>query len=103
MQRGWFAFWLLSLVFSSQTLAQVKFHRLGQAIITTRLDKYKGNDKVREAALLKSFADAGCSAPNISEQAVRGRREPNVICTLPGETAGVILVGAHFDHVSEGS
>jgi hypothetical protein len=103
MRERWFAFCLLHLVLICQARAQVKFARVGPDVVQSWLDQYKGNDKVREVALLKSFADAGCSTPNLSEQAVPERREPNVICTLPGETPEVILVGANFDHVSEGS
>jgi Peptidase family M28 len=91
------------LVLGFQLCAQVRFDVVSSANVKTRLDAYKGNDKVREEALLKLFGDAGCSAPNLSEQKVRGRKEPNVICTLPGETSDVILIGAHFDHASEGS
>jgi Zn-dependent M28 family amino/carboxypeptidase len=33
---------------------------------------------------------------------VKGVKIPNVICTLPGTTDSVILVGAHTDHTSNG-
>jgi Iap family predicted aminopeptidase len=38
----------------------------------------------------------------VSEQPVKGAKLPNVICVLPGTSGKVIIVGAHFDHVSEG-
>jgi Iap family predicted aminopeptidase len=102
MRGGWLAFCVLQVV-TSQLIAQVKFDLVGPDIVKTRLGLYRGNDKVREAALLKTFTDAGCLASNLSEQAVPKRKEANVICILPGETDEVVLVGAHFDHVSEGS
>jgi Zn-dependent M28 family amino/carboxypeptidase len=33
---------------------------------------------------------------------VKGSKLPNVICLLPGSSDKVIIVGAHFDHVSKG-
>lgn len=48
------------------------------------------------------FGEAGCDGQHLSEQAVRGARLPNVICMLPGSSDKVIIVGAHFDHVSAG-
>ena len=42
---------------------------------------------------------AGCDGGNLKTQKVGGSKEPNVICTLPGETNSLIIVGAHFDTV----
>jgi hypothetical protein len=103
MRGSWFLCCLLQVSISSQLCAQAKFELVGSETVKTRLDLYKGNDRVREMALLKTFADAGCPASNLSEQVVPKRKEPNVICVLPGETAEVVLVGAHFDHVPEGN
>jgi Iap family predicted aminopeptidase len=48
------------------------------------------------------FAEAGCDDQHLSEQPVKGSNLPNVICLLPGSSDKVIIVGAHFDRVSEG-
>jgi Zn-dependent M28 family amino/carboxypeptidase len=48
------------------------------------------------------FAGAGCDDQHLSEQPVKGSKQPNVICVLPGSSSKVIIVGAHFDHVSAG-
>jgi hypothetical protein len=48
------------------------------------------------------FAEAGCDDQHLSEQPVKGSKLPNVICILPGSSDKIIIVGAHFDHVSEG-
>jgi Zn-dependent M28 family amino/carboxypeptidase len=48
------------------------------------------------------FIDAGCDKQHVSEQMVKGTRQPNVICILPGSSDHCIIVGAHFDHVPEG-
>lgn len=82
--------------------AQVQFKLVKPQVIKTRLNLYPGNDLTRVAALVKSFSEVGCSEDKLSEQAVPRRKEPNVVCVLPGETDQVILVGAHFDHVSKG-
>lgn len=91
------SFFILSL--SGQ---QVTYNLISRDALQHRLNLYKGNDKVREAALVKLFAEAGCAAADLTEQPVPGRKQPNVICTLPGSTTETIVVGAHFDHVSAG-
>ena len=91
------------LAVSFQLFGQVRIEFVKPETVQARLDLYKGNDKAREAALFRAFSDAGCPAANLSEQPVSNRKEPNVICVLPGESAEEIIIGAHFDHVSEGS
>jgi hypothetical protein len=75
---------------------------VAENIIEQRLDQYKGNDSKREAALRELFLEAGCKPANLSEQTVPTRKQPNVICVLPGTTSATIIVGAHFDHADEG-
>jgi hypothetical protein len=82
--------------------AQVTYGLVPRDTLQGRLALFKGNDKVREAALVKLFSTAGCPATNLTEQSVPGRKQPNIICTLPGSTQEIIIVGAHFDHVSAG-
>ncbi len=82
--------------------AQTRYTLLGEQTIQRRLDLYKGNDSTREAALLKLFTEAGCQTANLSEQPVPHSKRPNIICVLPGSAPEVIVVGAHFDHVSRG-
>lgn len=48
------------------------------------------------------FEEAGCTAPNLTEQPVKHEKIPNLICTLPGESASEVIVSAHLDHVSSG-
>jgi len=91
-----------SILYPNALFAQVKYARASPETIQHRLDLYKGNDATRQAALVKLFTQAGCQPENLSEQVVPGRKQPNVICTLPGSTPEVIVVGAHFDHVSDG-
>ena len=78
-------------------------HQLpSRAMIEARLKDFAGSDSQREATLEKLFQESGCTADKLSEQPVKHLKESNVVCTLPGQTDSVILVGAHFDHVSAG-
>jgi Zn-dependent M28 family amino/carboxypeptidase len=80
----------------------VQYQPVSRQIVETRLGKYVGNDQQREKTLKEMFAGAGCDGQSISEQPVKGSKLPNVICTLPGSSGRTIIVGAHFDHISEG-
>jgi hypothetical protein len=80
-------------------LAQLHYNVVKPETVKQRLALYKGNDTKREATLMQLFAQAGC-AP--AEQPVPERKQPNVVCVLPGSTQETIIVGAHFDHVDAG-
>src|ERR1700744_2836821 len=83
--------------------AQIKYTLVNPQVVRARLDDYKGNDTDREGTLKKIFTEAGCPSSSLSEQAVPLNKQPNVICLLPGSTPETIVIGAHFDHVAEGS
>jgi Zn-dependent M28 family amino/carboxypeptidase len=85
--------------FSGQNL---QYAPVSREVIVDRLLKYRGNDKQREATLKQLFTEAGCDDAHLSEQQVKVSKLPNVVCVLPGGTDRVIIVGAHFDHISEG-
>jgi Zn-dependent M28 family amino/carboxypeptidase len=70
--------------------------------IEQRLKDHKGNDTKREAILKALFETVGCSGQQIIEQPVKGLKQPNIICTLPGAAESQIVVGAHYDHVDFG-
>jgi Iap family predicted aminopeptidase len=80
----------------------VHFLPAPRATVEERLRKYAKENKDREATLKSLFASEGCDEKNLTEQPVKRSKNPNVLCTLPGKTGRVILVGAHFDHVSQG-
>jgi hypothetical protein len=80
----------------------VRYKPVSRELVESRLKKYAGNDQQREATLKQMFGDAGCDGQYLSEQAVKRAKQPNVICVLPGSSDKVIIVGAHFDHVSAG-
>jgi Zn-dependent M28 family amino/carboxypeptidase len=79
------------------------FIQLPREIIEDRLVQYQGSDSFRATTLKHLFRDAGCSGDRFKEQKVPNSANPNIVCTLPGTGNQVIIVGAHFDHVSKGS
>jgi hypothetical protein len=83
-------------------VAQIRFGTVNSEIVEQRLKSYKGNDSEREATVKLLFQSAGCPEDKLTEQPVKGLKQGNVICTLPGNTDSVIVVGAHFDHVDAG-
>ncbi len=81
---------------------KVRSRPIPREAVEARLQKYKGNNSQREATLKEMFAEAGCDAQRLSEQAVKHSKVPNVICVLPGSSGKVFIIGAHFDYASEG-
>jgi hypothetical protein len=77
------------------------FELLPQSAIENRLKSFSRDDGERASILKKAFLDAGCG-DHFSEEPVKRVKQPNLICVLPGQSAGVIIVGGHFDHVKEG-
>lgn len=92
---------LLSLVLQSSPPALPPVDLQPEVLIAQRLKRYGGNDVKREAALRQMFGEAGCT--EISEQPVKGLKEPNLICVMKGTSERIIIVGAHYDHVDRGS
>jgi Zn-dependent M28 family amino/carboxypeptidase len=59
--------------------------------------------RTRSAQLLRQyFEQDGCTGDNLTDQPVKHVKIPNLICTAPGETDRVIIVGAHMDCVDAG-
>lgn len=93
---------VLLLAVSSAALGQqLHFEKLEPSVIEARLKTNRENDIDRAAQLKQLFTEAGCQGQQ-AEQAVKGDKLPNVICTLPGSTDHTIIVGAHFDHTGAG-
>jgi len=70
--------------------------------VESRLKDFAAKNDEREAEIRKLFAESGCKDSQLSEQTVRSKLPPNVICVLPGQTDEVIVVGAHTDKVVAG-
>ena len=92
---------LLSLSMSSAAAETLRFSPVSRVVVDARLGEYRGTDSEREATLKRMFAEAGCGE-HLSEQPVRRSKVPNLICVLRGNSGRTIIVGAHFDRVSEG-
>jgi Iap family predicted aminopeptidase len=71
-------------------------------VVESRLKDFAAKNDEREAEINKLFAESGCRDSRLSEQTVRSKLPPNVICVLPGQTDEVIVVGAHTDKVEAG-
>lgn len=100
---GGFALALTLLVLASPLLqAQIRFRQLKREVIENRLRSFSQDDEERAAVIKKLFADSGCN-DHLREQTVRRGMAANIICTLPGQTGDVIVVGAHTDHVWKGT
>lgn len=80
----------------------IRFNPVSREVLESRLRRYAGDNKQRETTLKSIFTDAGCDDKSLSEQPVKGSKVPNVICTLPGTSGRVIIVGAHFDRAPNG-
>ncbi len=95
---------LLVILFSAaQGVAQtISFEPVSDDVVWNRLEKYAGKNPEREQTLKAMFTDAGCPAAALVEAPVSHEKSPNVLCTIPGATDQVILVGAHFDYVNAG-
>ena len=90
------------LLIAITTAETVRFNLVSREMVEARLKKYGGDNRQREATLKQIFTVAGCDGQRLSEQSVKGSKQPNVICMLPGSSGKVIIVGAHFDRVSAG-
>ena len=93
--------WLLCSWVSSAA-EDIRYSPASRQVVEARLGRYAGNNMQRELTLKQMFAEAGCGDQHVSEQRVKGSKLPNLICTLPGSSDKVIIVGAHFDRTAEG-
>ena len=93
---------LISTTLLSAQKTSVVLQPVAQDVIAQRLQRLRSKDADRESELKTIFGEAGCPADQVEEEVVRHKDPPNVICSLPGSTNSVIIVGAHFDHADEG-
>jgi Peptidase family M28 len=69
-----------------------------EQILDSRLATGQVPNNKREETVADLFREVGCPV----ETRRVNRKADNVICTLPGSGTDTIVVGAHFDFVSEG-
>jgi putative aminopeptidase FrvX len=92
-------FGFVLLILCAAASAQVRFDQVKEELIEARLAKASTKNHERMLAIAEMFKEAGCEA---TQQQVKGSKEPNVVCVLPGKSEKQIIVGAHFDQVEEG-
>ena len=93
---------LISFLLPASGYAQLEFRKLDESAVQARLEAFSKKNDEREAELKKLFLESGCAADHLSEQVVKKKLAPNLVCVLPGQTDEIILVGAHFDKVNVG-
>ena len=76
---------------------EVKFRTIPKEVVEGRLRDCPEKSAQRWRKLEEWFKAAG-GGDSLSEQPVSGYPDPNVICTLRGESDSTIIVGAHFDN-----
>ena len=90
----------LGLALAALAVAQnIRFDTVPSNLIEQRLRLATADNNERYQRLRKLFIESNCE---VEEQIVNKKGQPNVICTLKGETDQVILVAAHFDAISPG-
>ncbi len=72
------------------------------SVLLKRLEQFQGSNLDRESTLRTIFSQAGCLKANISTVGTGTHQPPDVVCALPGESPGEIIVGGHFDYVKAG-
>jgi putative aminopeptidase FrvX len=80
----------------------IRFIQIQRDLIESRLRRASKENADRESSLKQIFTEAGCDGERLREQPVKRQKLPNVICTMPGSSDSVIVIGAHFDHVERG-
>jgi len=88
---------ILSLFGSAFAQSGVDYSRLDRDDIFRRLRKVTTGTAERRDMLKSLFEEAGCRDEKLTEQPVEGGEAPNLVCTLQGDTASRIIVGARFD------
>jgi hypothetical protein len=96
---GWCVFAVIALLAAECASGQATFRLEPTSVIEKRLRSFADDNQTREDTIHTWFAESGCAKANLSERTARLDLPPNVICVLPGETAEVIVVGAHTDKV----
>ncbi len=56
----------------------------------------------RRATLESLFREAGCDGEFLVEKPIPHRKDPNIVCVLPGTETTRIVVGGHYDLVDVG-
>lgn len=99
MKRVLFA---LAVMSAWAATVMVHFKTIDRNVVTARVSAALMKNSERGEKLRQMFSEAGCPAEQLQLQPVKHQKDPNVICTVPGETASQVIVGAHYDHAEHG-
>lgn len=102
LRNGWILLSAFAIFLACRsTVAQtISIFQLNHDVIETRLMQFSPKNEDRKTRLQQLFESAGCPADHLQEQKVQDLKLPNIICTLPGKTDSIIIVGAHYDYDS---
>ncbi len=92
---------LLIFLVPAANSADIKYWKADKPTVEAALKAAPTDNKEREKTLEASFIANGCSGDKLQHQDVKGHGS-NLICEVTGSESGVIIVGAHFDHVERG-
>lgn len=104
--RSLFLFALLAALPAASVPAdstKIEYATVPPEVIQQRLELVKPKLAERRGTLENMFEEVGCAGDRLAREPVPHSKEPNVICTLPGDGGGEITVGGHFDAVDEGT
>lgn len=101
MRFGLMFMYVLTMCAAGQQ-GRLEFRAVNPEAVEARLKRVPRGNAERQLTLRQMFEEAGCKERRLTEQAVKGVKQPNVICTLPGESSSTMVVGAHFDMVDNG-
>jgi hypothetical protein len=87
---------------ASAETTMVVVGKVGTEVLEARLSNAPRKNLDRQAAMASLFRASGCDAEHLEERRIKHSKQSNVLCTVPGTGPGMIVVGAHFDHVSAG-
>lgn len=91
------------LILAAVCLADnLTYMRVDGSVIEKRLDTVPATANERLDILRAQFKAAGCSAEMMQEQAVPDEELPNLICMVPGQEPGAIIVGTRFESKAKG-
>lgn len=93
---------LILLIPTFAAAATIAYQTLDRSVIEDRLKAAPSTNQEREQMVRDLFVKAGCPAGALQELPVKHVKEPNVLCTLAGDTERTIVIGAHFDFVRRG-
>jgi hypothetical protein len=95
--RRFFALCLVSAAAVPAQPVSIQFKSVDRTILSERLNRVSTDNAQRAQRLLEIFREAGCTGDRLREQPVKGSKVPNIICTHPGQSEDMIVVGARLD------